>query len=139
VIGSVGRSPTEPPTFRREILGNDLSSEVPDVERETVSLIDEADRGKGHYRSDILLFWHGLNVHVEVKTCDPDLRKTWGEARHLRSKFPGEWRHFLLMLPAQKETDFRRVTEIHGNDVGDASRLHPGVGLALVRKTRVVV
>lgn len=102
--------------LRRDILGPDLPGEVPEVERESVSSIDEGDRGKGNYRSDILLFWPGLNIHLEVKTGDPDLGKTWEEAKHLRGKFPGVWRHFLLMLPGQKEADFPRVAKHHSND-----------------------
>ena len=99
--------------LRRDILGPGLPSEAPDVERESVSLIDEGDRGKGNFRSDILLFWPGLSIHLEVKTGDPNLGKTWDEARHLLGKFPGEWRHYLLMLPDQKEADFPRVAAIH--------------------------
>jgi hypothetical protein len=119
--------------FRRDILGPDLPSEIPEVERETVSWIDEADLGKGNFRSDILLFWQDLNVHVEVKTGDPHLGKTWDEARHLRSKIPGEWRHFLLMLPGQREADFHRAADTHGNDPSVMPLDWQGVETALRR------
>jgi hypothetical protein len=83
---------------------SDLPKSARDVHREQELLIDDTDRSKGNYRSDILVQWSEslIGVHVEVKCGDSHLEKTWAEARHLRIVHGGTWHHFLLVLPKQK-------------------------------------
>ena len=89
---------------------------VPHVEvrREEVSAIDDEDHAKGNYRSDILMeVSPELSVHVEIKTGDPHLAKTWSEAVHLQKTHGRTWRHFLLVLP-EHSADAGRVRDTIG-------------------------
>jgi hypothetical protein len=91
--------------FLRRLFGiPELPGPAPEIHREEELLLDQADRSRGKYRSDIIIEWTELQlgIHLEVKLGDPHLEKTWAEARHLRLTHGGVWYHFLLVLPDQK-------------------------------------
>lgn len=108
--------------FLREVFGRDeLPAAVPNVHRESVLVVDQSDRSRGYYRSDIIIKWSGpqLAIHLEVKVGDPHLEKTWAEARHLRRIYGGVWHHFLLVLPNQKpEADRTKAAAEPPNGLG---------------------
>lgn len=81
-----------------------LPTDAPEVHRERVLLVDQADRSRGNYRSDLIIEWTEprFGIHIEVKVGDPQFAKTWDEAQKLRATHGGEWHHFLLVLPEQK-------------------------------------
>jgi len=72
-----------------------------------VLALDFAEREPSYkgYRGDLVIKWkNGIYVHVEVKTGDPNLKKTYNTARRMRDKYRAEdslWRDFILLLSSQ--------------------------------------
>jgi hypothetical protein len=106
---------TEDAAFLRGLFGiPELPVMAPLVRREQELLVNQADRSLGNYRSDIIVEWTKpmMSIHIEVKLGDPNLRKTWFEARHLQLTHGGSWHHFLLVLPNQKREAERMKEEM---------------------------
>lgn len=78
-----------------------LPQHPPKVRREVVIPLKERARD-GNYRADVILSWGNEAIHLEVKTGDPDLEKTWGEAKLIAERDPKcTFHHFILALPEQ--------------------------------------
>ena len=65
------------------------------------------DREPEHagYRADLVIKWeNGKYFHVEVKTGDPNLEKTYGTALKMREYYHPKWiswADFILLLDSQ--------------------------------------
>lgn len=86
-----------PPAFSRELFGDRFEASPQSVKREVhLPSYDEPDR-----YADILVFYEGRAVSIEVKKGDEHFAKTIHTAKLIESQFRVDWKHFLL-LPGDK-------------------------------------
>lgn len=89
---------TGPSDFSRTLFGERFDARPRSVEREVyLSAHDAPDR-----YADILVFYDGWGVSVEVKKGDEHYQKTTHTASLVESQFREEWNHVLL-LPEKKQ------------------------------------
>jgi hypothetical protein len=85
------------------------------------------------YRADlVIIFGNGDHIHIEVKTGDPNLEKTYETARKMKKCYhsgQGSWDDFILLLDSQvgqwleiKDTDAERFSYRTWGDVSVALR-----------------
>ena len=72
------------------------------------------------YRADLVIHWRcGWSTHVEVKTGDEDLAKTFRTGEKMMAKFGAArngWTHFVLLLSPQLES-WMEVAQVSSSDL----------------------
>jgi len=106
-----------PSEFSRELFGDEFDVRPRSVERE-VHLVDHG--GTDRY-ADIVLYYVGRGISIEVKRGDSHYSKTTHTASLIESQRAGNWEHFLL-LPEYKTDTLRQS---FGNDLEEPAEGRP--------------